>query len=81
MSIRLATNCTNCVNFQNDNTCAQHHIKVSERHTCDSFTMKASLKDNMNCGTCTRYNTSSCPHPQKASAEMLCTSWAPKATA
>ncbi|NQZ44814.1 MAG: hypothetical protein HRT65_10920 [Flavobacteriaceae bacterium] len=81
MSIRLATNCTNCTNFKNDNSCAQHNITVSERHTCDSFDMKAALKDNINCGTCSRFETTSCVHPAKAAPEMLCSSWAPQALA
>lgn len=81
MSIRLATNCTNCINFTNENTCAQHNIKVSERHTCDSFSMKEALKDDLNCGTCSRFSTPTCPHPAKASKEMLCSKWAPQAMA
>lgn len=81
MPIRLATNCANCTNFQNDNSCAQHNIKVSERHTCDSFAMKSTLKGNMNCGTCARFNTPTCAHPSKAAPEMLCSSWAPQAVA
>ena len=62
MPIRLATNCTNCNNFTNESTCAQHNIKVSERHTCDSFSMQDTLKEGMSCGTCTRFNTVACPH-------------------
>ena len=81
MPIRLATSCTNCTNFNNDHTCAQHDIKVSERHTCDSFDMKTALKDNMNCGTCSRFKTTTCAHPAKATTEMLCSSWAPQAIA
>lgn len=81
MPIRLATSCSNCNNLSGGNTCTQHKIQVTERHTCDSFSMQEALKNNMNCGTCTRFNTTDCPHPQKASAEMLCSSWAPKAVA
>ena len=81
MPIRLATNCTNCNNFNNDSTCAQHNIKVSERHTCDSFDMKDALKNNLNCGTCVRYQTATCAHPAQAAPEMLCSSWAPRAVA
>ncbi|MEM9000198.1 MAG: hypothetical protein AAGB24_08025 [Bacteroidota bacterium] len=81
MPIRLATNCTNCTNFTNEKTCAQHNIAVSERHTCDSFSMKDVLKNNMSCGTCARFNTPTCAHPAKAAPEMLCSSWAPQAVA
>ena len=62
MSIRLATNCTNCINFTNESTCAQHNITVSERHTCDSFTMQDALKEGMSCGTCTILYSAACPN-------------------
>ena len=47
-------------------------------YTCDSLEMKAVLKDDLNCGTCSRYEESSCTNPQKASSNMLCSSWAPQ---
>ncbi|NJB37500.1 MULTISPECIES: hypothetical protein [Flavobacteriaceae] len=81
MPIRLANNCVNCTNYQNDHTCTQHHTKVTERHTCDSFNMQQALKMNMTCGTCSRFNTPSCAHPAKAAPEMSCSSWAPQAMA
>ncbi|WP_224483687.1 hypothetical protein [Robertkochia aurantiaca] len=81
MAIRLANNCTNCVNFKDDNMCAQHHIPVSARHTCDSFTMRADIKNIMQCSTCSRYGKSDCTHPKQASPEMLCSDWAPEAVA
>ena len=81
MPIRLATNCTNCNNFTNESTCAQHNIKVNERHTCDSFSMQDVLKEGMSCGTCTRFNTAACPHPAKAVEGMMCSKWAPQAVA
>ncbi len=81
MPIRLATNCTNCNNFKNDHTCVQHKIKVNERHTCDSFNMRENLRNNMTCGTCLRFKAANCPHPTKASPEMSCSSWAPRAVA
>jgi hypothetical protein len=81
MAIRLASNCVNCKNLAEDSLCSQHNIEVSEKHTCDSFTMKEALKSDVNCGTCSRFNRPSCAHPAKASAEMTCAKWAPQAMA
>lgn len=77
MSIRLANNCSNCDNMMEGGVCRVHGVKVSNSYTCDSFDMKAALKDDRNCVTCVRYETSDCANPQKAAPGMLCSHWAP----
>ncbi len=78
MSIRLANNCINCENIMEGSVCKIHGVKVSNSYTCDSFEMKAALKDDRNCVTCVRYETSDCVNPQKAAPGMLCSHWAPQ---
>ncbi|MDT7829766.1 hypothetical protein RQM65_13915 [Pricia sp. S334] len=78
MSIRLANNCSNCENLMEGSVCKVHGVKVSNSYTCDSFDMKAALKDDRNCVTCVRYETSDCANPQKAAPGMLCSHWAPQ---
>ncbi|MFT5892126.1 MAG: hypothetical protein ACI9Y7_002235, partial [Dokdonia sp.] len=55
MAIRLAHNCSNCDQLKEGNLCAKHNVQVSTHYTCDSFEMKALLKDERNCVTCSRY--------------------------
>ncbi|MBV7440337.1 hypothetical protein KRX57_02815 [Weeksellaceae bacterium TAE3-ERU29] len=81
MSIRLVNGCVNCENLANDNTCKVHHEKVKEIHTCDSFDMRVSLKDEVECGTCIKFSTPRCPNQANAVHGMLCNEWAPKANA
>ena len=76
MAIRLGNSCMNCESFH-DGLCAKHGTAVSAKHTCDSFEMKASLKNDPNCGTCARYQGDDCANPQKAAPGMLCSHWAP----
>jgi len=64
-----------------DNFCSVHKVAVSAKHTCDSFEMKAALKNDAHCGNCIKFETSNCAHPEKSAEGMLCTSWAPQATA
>ncbi|WP_373516507.1 hypothetical protein [Pricia sp.] len=78
MSIRLANNCINCDHIMEGSVCEVHGVKVSHSYTCDSFEMKAALKDDRNCVTCVRYETSDCANPQKAAPGMLCSHWAPQ---
>ncbi|MAZ27208.1 MAG: hypothetical protein CL868_09055 [Cytophagaceae bacterium] len=78
MAIRLGNSCLNCDNLIEGDYCKVHEINVSERHTCDSFEMKAVLKDNPDCTTCSRYEGPTCAHPQKASPGMMCSHWAPQ---
>ena len=78
MSIRLANNCVNCENLLDGSICKVHGVKVSNSYTCDTFEMKAVLKDDRNCVTCVRYETSDCANPQKAAPGMLCSQWAPQ---
>lgn len=78
MSIRLANNCINCENLVEGSVCKVHGVKVSHSYTCDTFEMKAALKDDRNCVTCVRYETSDCANPQKAAPDMLCSHWAPQ---
>ena len=81
MAIRLANNCINCDHYVDRSICAIHKVMVSGKHTCDSFDMKLSLKNDRNCLSCARFETEHCAHPDHASAGMLCASWAPQAEA
>ncbi len=76
MAIRLANNCSNCSNLSN-HLCSVHKVEVSEKHTCDTFSMMSAIKDEMMCSTCSRFENDDCAHPDKATPEMLCTHWAP----
>lgn len=78
MSIRLGNSCENCSNLAAGKICEIHEVKVSSGYTCDSFNMKAALKDDPNCTTCSRYQGPTCAHPQKAAPGMLCSHWAPQ---
>ncbi len=78
MAIRLGNGCENCENLMTNNQCKIHGVKVSSHYTCDSFEMKAALKDDRNCKSCLRYETSNCANPEKASPGMLCSHWAPQ---
>lgn len=80
MSIHLGNSCKNCEKF-NDGFCMLHRTAVGAAHTCDSFELRAALKDHPNCANCSRYESPDCAKPQKATPEMLCTHWAPRATA
>jgi hypothetical protein len=78
MSIRIGNRCVNRDNLMGDDTCKVHVVKVSKSYTCDSFEMKAALKDDPNCVSCARYEGPSCANPQKAAPGMLCSQWAPQ---
>jgi hypothetical protein len=78
MSIRIGNSCVNCENLAVNETCKVHGVKVSTSYTCDSFEMKAALKNDPNCGTCARYESTSCANPKKAAPGMLCSQWAPQ---
>lgn len=81
MAIRLGNSCVNCESFSEKDICVIHSVKVNKSYTCDTFNMKANLRDDMNCGTCARFNISTCANPQKAAPAMLCSHWAPQASA
>lgn len=81
MSIRLVNGCVNCQNLAAGHECTVHHTIVEDKHTCDSFDMRVSLKDELDCMNCVKFNTENCPHPAHAAADMMCNAWAPKATA
>ena len=78
MAIRIGNSCVNCENLSANEICGIHKVKVSNSYTCDSFEMKAALKDDRNCVTCVRFETSDCANPQKAAPGMLCSHWAPQ---
>ena len=80
MSIRLGNSCVNCEKFAN-NHCQQHEVSVMAQHTCDSFSMKAEIKNEKNCLNCSRYEGPTCANPQQAAPGMLCNHWAPIASA
>jgi hypothetical protein len=78
MAIRLSHNCLNCEYVTDDDFCGKHKVDVSPQHTCDSFSMKAKLKNENNCGNCAKFKQESCANPKKAAIGMLCSSWAPQ---
>ncbi|SHJ25854.1 hypothetical protein [Pseudozobellia thermophila] len=78
MSIRLGNSCVNCENLVENHICKVHGVEVGTSYTCDSFEMKAMLKDKENCVSCVRYETSDCANPQKAAPGMSCAHWAPQ---
>jgi hypothetical protein len=78
MAIRLGNSCANCDNLKDKNQCKIHGVNVSDGYTCDSFEMKLALKNDPNCGSCIRFEASSCANPEKAAQGMLCSSWAPQ---
>ncbi|MEM7187198.1 MAG: hypothetical protein AAF466_11120 [Bacteroidota bacterium] len=78
MAIRLGNSCGNCEHLQMPAQCGVHGVNVSAGYTCDSFEMKAALKNDPNCVTCARHEGPSCANPQKAAPGMLCSSWAPQ---
>lgn len=81
MAIRLVNGCVNCANLSAEHNCTVHQTKVEEKYTCDSFDMRASLENELDCLDCSRHQTNSCPHPSKAGEDMLCTKFAPMASA
>ena len=54
MSIRIGNSCSNCENFQSNNLCKIHMVSVNPTYTCNSFSMKAAIKNDPSCGTCVR---------------------------
>lgn len=80
MSIRLVNGCVNCQNLEG-NTCAVHNTTVAAKHTCDSFDMRKSLLNEVDCTSCAKFNTPECPHQANATAGMLCNAYAPEAMA
>ncbi|ARV10621.1 hypothetical protein BTO05_13615 [Winogradskyella sp. PC-19] len=78
MSIRIGNSCINCENLGKNNLCSKHGVKVAKNYTCDSFNMKAALKNDPNCGNCARFESSNCANPTKAAPSMLCSHWAPQ---
>ena len=79
MSIRIGNSCNNCSSLTANQECQVHSVKVSPEYTCDTFDLKTNLKDDSNCSNCARFEQSSCAHPKKATAGMLCSQWAPRA--
>lgn len=78
MSIRIGNSCVNCDSLGDNNKCKVHGVKVDTSYTCDSFEMKAALKNDPNCMTCVRYESTTCANPKKAAPAMLCSHWAPQ---
>ncbi len=74
MAIRLASSCSHFEALSADNQCAVHDIKVNANYVCDRFSLKPQLNGARHCGSCARYNGSSCAHSQKAAEGMLCAS-------
>lgn len=81
MSIRLVNGCVNCENLTADSKCKVHETVVKDIHTCDDFDMRVSLKDEIECGTCSKFSTPLCPNNAHAASGMLCNEWSPKASA
>ncbi|WP_297978471.1 hypothetical protein [uncultured Capnocytophaga sp.] len=81
MAIRLVSGCVNCENLTAENVCKLYNIKVELKHTCDDFNMRPSLKDEVDCLSCSKYKTQSCANQLHAAEGMLCNEWAPDTTA
>lgn len=81
MAIRLANGCANCLNLTTESICKVHETKVEAKYTCDSFNMRPSLKGEVDCTTCGKFQSAKCPNKAHAAADMLCNEWTPKATA
>lgn len=81
MAIRLTHNYSNFDQLKERNFCAKHNVQVNTHYACDSFKMKASLKDERNCVTFSLYEKSDCANPEKSALGMLCAAWAPQAQA
>lgn len=81
MAIRKASNCANCENLQSNGFCSVHEVEVSNNYVCNSFEMKASLKNQAECTNCARFNSSQCANPEKAAPGMMCKHWAPSQAA
>lgn len=77
MAIRLVNGCVNCQNLTSDNMCKVYEIKVENKHTCDSFNMRASLKGEVDCMSCSKLHSVKCPNALNAAAGMLCNEWTP----
>ncbi len=78
MSIRIGNSCSNCENLQSNNLCKIHMVSVNPTYTCNSFSMKAAIKNDPSCVTCVRYEAPSCENPKKAAPKMSCSHWAPQ---
>jgi len=78
MSIRIGNSCSNCENLQSNNVCKIHLVIVNTAYTCNSFTMKSSINNDVSCVTCVRYKAPTCANPKKAAPKMSCSHWAPQ---
>jgi hypothetical protein len=78
MSIRIGNSCSNCDSIQSDNVCQIHSVSVNPTYTCNSFSMKISIKNDASCVTCARYESPTCANPKKAAPKMSCSHWAPR---
>lgn len=81
MAIRLVNGCVNCENLTAESICKVYETKVENKHTCDSFDMRMSLKGEVDCLSCSKFNSVKCPNQNKAAAHMLCNEWTPQANA
>lgn len=79
MAIRYANNCSNCEHLMEGSLCGKHQVMVSGRYTCNKFSMMSELENERSCTNCSKFSTSSCAHPSKASPGMMCVSWSPQA--
>ena len=60
MSIRIGNSCSNCESLSSENICEVHLVNVNPTYTCNSFSMKESIKNDPNCITCVRYEAPTC---------------------
>ena len=78
MSIRIGNSCSNCESLQSNNVCDVHMVLVNPTYTCNSFNMKATIKNDPSCVSCIRYEAPTCANPKKAAPKMSCSQWAPQ---
>lgn len=81
MGIKLAECCANCENHITGSVCSVQEIVTSENQVCESYEFRVALHRESDCLKCSKFQTSNCAHPKKASEGMLCTVWQPNAMA
>ncbi len=78
MKVKLAQCCGNCEHFINGQICSVQEIVVSENQVCEAYTFKPVLHREDDCLKCSKFQTTNCAHPSKASEGIMCTVWIPR---
>lgn len=78
MEVKMAQCCGNCEFHVNGQLCSIQEIITGENLVCDAYKFRAVLHRDSDCLKCSKFQTSNCAHPKKASEGMLCTVWNPR---